>query len=63
MRRFRFAYVLALFLCVFASSAAIGAAAPPTAQDAPENLIRMADEVAKEVEALRGWKFKHPIKK
>jgi hypothetical protein len=34
-------------------------AAPPRA----EALVRVADEVAKEVEQLRGWTFKRPVKK
>ncbi len=29
----------------------------------PEDLIRLADEVAREVEALRGWTFKEPVRK
>ena len=55
-------HVAAAFLLALTCQAA-PAAAPPTAQDAPEDLIRMADEVAREVEALRGWKFKQPVKK
>jgi len=39
------------------------AAAPATTTAAPADLIKVADEVAKDVEALRGWKFKQPVKK
>jgi hypothetical protein len=39
------------------------AAAPAATAAAPEDLIKVADEVAKDVEALRGWKFKEPVKK
>jgi len=37
------------------------AAAPTPAQG--DSLARLADEVAKEVEGLRGWKFKRPVRK
>ena len=45
---------------------------PPAAQQSPassasaltpDQLVALADEVTKEVEALRGWAFKQPIKK
>lgn len=39
------------------------AAAPPAAEDATAELVAMADEVSKEVEALRGWTFKSPVKR
>lgn len=35
---------------------------PPSALT-PEQLVTLADEVAKEVEALRGWNFKQPVRK
>jgi len=37
-------------------------AAPPVA-GAPEDLVQVADEVARDVEALRGWQFKTPVRK
>ena len=43
-------------------AAAAQLAASPTALT-PEQLVALADEVTKEVEALRGWTFKRPIKK
>jgi hypothetical protein len=39
------------------------ATAPAAPAAAPADLIKVADEVAKDVEALRGWKFKQPVKK
>jgi hypothetical protein len=39
------------------------AATPPASHQTSEDVARLADEVAKEVEALRGWQFKTPIKK
>ncbi len=45
-----------------AISAAQNPAASPSALTA-EQLVTLADEVTKEVEALRGWTFKQPIKK
>jgi hypothetical protein len=36
---------------------------PPVAADTSDNLYRMADEVAAEVEKLRGWAFKRPVRK
>lgn len=39
-------------------AAAITSAAPAT-----EDLVQLAEEVARDVEALRGWKFKKPVKK
>jgi len=57
-RRMLFSVVL---LLTFVAPAAAGQAA----EAAPESarLARLADEVAKEVEALRGWKFKRPVAK
>ena len=61
-----------------ASAAAPAKSAPPATRPAPTtakppaatpaspaaaDLIKVADEVAKDVESLRGWKFKQPIKK
>jgi hypothetical protein len=62
------------FLCVAAASALwFTSARPLDAQFQPgrpeagtaqlDVLVRLADEVAKEVEALRGWSFKQPITK
>ncbi|MBE3070876.1 MAG: hypothetical protein IMZ66_11640 [Planctomycetes bacterium] len=39
------------------------AATPPVAADPTAKLVAMADEVSKEVEALRGWTFKSPVKR
>jgi hypothetical protein len=42
------------------------ATAAPTAfasEPAPPEFVKVADEVAKEVEAIHGWKFKEPVKK
>jgi hypothetical protein len=39
------------------------AAAQFASRQTSEDVARLADEVAKEVEALRGWQFKTPIKK
>ena len=41
--------------------AAPAPAAAPSADAASADLTRVADEVAKDVEALRGWKFKQPV--
>ena len=38
-------------------------AAPPSASTQGELLLRLADDVAREVEQLRGWKFKRPVRK
>ena len=35
----------------------------PAVTAVPEDLGRAADEVAREVEALRGWTFKEPVRK
>ena len=37
--------------------------APAVASDSPPDLISVADEVAKQVEQIRGWKFKRPVDK
>ena len=39
------------------------APAAPAPGVMPADLIKMTDEVAKDVETLRGWKFKAPVKK
>jgi len=39
------------------------ATTPPASRQTSEDVARLADEVAKEVERLRGWQFKTPIKK
>jgi len=39
------------------------ASAAPAPGVMPADLIKMTDEVAKDVETLRGWKFKQPVKK
>jgi hypothetical protein len=45
-------------------AAAANPAAPITAAPAAAtDLIQVADEVARDVESLRGWKFKQPVKK
>ncbi|MBM4018839.1 MAG: hypothetical protein FJ288_11005 [Planctomycetes bacterium] len=67
---------LPLAMASFAAAPATKAAAPPRAApaaeapaaaapaaDAAAELVRTADEVAKDVEAIRGWKFKQPVKK
>jgi hypothetical protein len=38
-------------------------ATPPASRQTSEDVARLADEVAKEVERLRGWQFKTPIRK
>lgn len=38
-------------------------AVTPARRQAADDLVRLAEEVAMEVEALRGWQFKAPIKK
>ena len=62
MKRFRLLHLLIIALVLYASvpTAAGATAAPATAAD---ELAGVADEVAKEVEALRGWTFKQPIEK
>jgi hypothetical protein len=54
------------FSLLFSASLLATAPARQTAAAAPsrsEALIRLADEVSKEVEQLRGWTFKRPVKK
>jgi hypothetical protein len=59
----------ALVLCVslgLLSAGPVGQtipAAPPSTASQAALLIRLADDVAREVEQLRGWKFKRPVKK
>ena len=56
--------IAALLLCAWspALSPAL-AAAPAPATTTPKDLAQVTDEVAKEVEALRGWTFKQPVEK
>lgn len=55
---------LALVSCAIALRAQQGQPAPPT-QPSPTfaALDKMADEVAQDVEKLRGWTFKHPVRR
>ena len=49
-----------------AGPASPGAAAAPaaaTADAASADLVRLADDVTRDVEAIRGWKFKQPVAK
>jgi len=46
-----------------AARPSLPAAAAPAAPAAATDLIQVADEVARDVESLRGWKFKEPVKK
>lgn len=39
------------------------APSPRAVEAAPEDMVRLADEMAQQVETLRGWKFKEPVKK
>jgi hypothetical protein len=60
--RARWAGALVLLLSaewLSAAPAGQAAVAPPRA----EPLVRVADEVAREVEQLRGWTFKRPVRK
>ncbi len=66
--RIRAASILALTACFGLASA--GPAGPASAPSVPQTkvpqtdtLARVADEVAREVEQLRGWKFKRPVRK
>jgi hypothetical protein len=68
MKRFRLLHVflvsaMLVLACRAAPAAPALAPAAPTAQAAPKELIEMADQAARDVEALRGWKFKAPVKK
>ena len=74
MKTLRLAAVLAMLLAILSplASAAAPSKAAPAAKPAPAapsatapaaDLIKVADEVAKDVETLRGWKFKQPVKK
>jgi hypothetical protein len=67
-----FATVTSVASAVPSSATAVAAKAPaksaapaaaPASDKATQGLVQMADEVAKEVETLRGWKFKQPVKK
>ena len=54
--------VNALFVLVLsAASPAVGQEAEPTAELTVDVLAELAVEMQREVEALRGWKFKHPV--
>jgi hypothetical protein len=58
--------VLLVSLGLVSAAPAGRSAAVATASDSvrrPDALARTADEVAREVEQLRGWKFKRPVKK
>jgi hypothetical protein len=64
---FRAASALPLVALAGFLSAALAGQAPATAPTPPtptaQALDRLADEVAREVEQLRGWTFKRPVKK
>ncbi len=64
---FRAASALLLFASAGLLSAAPAGQAPAAVQKPPAvsapTLERLADEVAREVEQLRGWTFKRPVKK
>jgi len=66
MKRFRLLHLLTItaLLCTWLPvlQPALAGAAAPAATASPD-LARVADEVAKEVEALRGWTFKQPVEK
>ena len=57
--------VLAAGAAPSSSPTAPTAVAPPAvaATDEKANLSAIADEAAREVETLRGWKFKQPVRK
>lgn len=59
MKRIHSALALVLFLA--ATLAAAGQDSRPAAPGR-EELIRIAEEVKKDVEEIRGWKFKHDVK-
>jgi len=67
VKRFHLLYVFVAAMLVLVGRAAPAGPAPapaaPAAEAAPKELLQAADEAAKEVEALRGWKFKAPVKK
>jgi hypothetical protein len=58
MKRFGHPRLFAVTLLLWAFVPAVAGAAT-----APKDLATVADEVAKEVEALRGWTFKQPVEK
>jgi len=60
MKRFRLPHLLTIPLVLYAS---VPTAAGATAATASDELAGVADEVAKEVEALRGWTFKQVVEK
>jgi hypothetical protein len=53
--------ILAMTLAAAIWAVPIGQAMPASARG--DALVRLAEEVAKEVEQLRGWAFKRPVKK
>jgi hypothetical protein len=62
----RAAHALVLVMSLGLLSAAVNqtvSAGQSTAATQADQLIRLADEVAREVEQLRGWTFKRPVKK
>ncbi len=63
--RLTFPAVLALLLFVCTGAQTGSAQTTPKAQlsENPEQLLALADQVARDVENLRGWTFKHPVKK
>lgn len=61
MKRLAFAISLVPFLFALAPLAA--EEKPPAVEEAPEAFVKVADRVAAEVEAIRGWKFKEPVRK
>jgi len=67
MKRFHLLHLLivALLLCAWspALSPALAGAPAPAVTTPPKDLAKVADEVAKEVEALRGWTFKQVVEK
>jgi hypothetical protein len=60
-RRRRTPTIVLLACLVSAAAAHQGASASAPARG--DALLRLADDVAKEVEQLRGWTFKRPVKK
>ncbi len=66
--RLRAAWTLALATWLSLASAgpagpAAAASAPPTTTKPTDALSSMADDVARDVEQLRGWKFNRPVRK
>lgn len=54
---------VAAALCVVAEPVVRGQAPTPPSAAQAERLSQMADQVAAEVEQLRGWKFKQPVRR